>query len=317
MRIMVWTALVIATTLALSAPPALAQSGGVAVSVSFGAWTDANQRVMPESEVAQVPVDVTLTFPYALGACSGRYLLKLEVVDVPAFASAKVLPATVSGEVPAATTSPTRVVHHAMLNLTVTRDAPAFADVRFRVRATLDMPSEPCTYDGGSGSRSGSLETDYMPRLKVDPLDARVADAHGKFRINVDNLGNGPTRVRTSVKPENPVAFGSWPEAAEIRLEAFHQKGPSAVTYGVVEVHYDLEDSGPQLLTVTLEGVFDGTASGTELDARVVQVTVGDLSGSATTRGDGGDVPQLPGFAHLAALVSLLGAALWRRRRQA
>jgi hypothetical protein len=105
------------------------------------------------------------------------------------------------------------------LTVRLTRDAPAFQQVEFAVqaRARTDArnATDGCTVqDSDWVSSRSSVVADYMPRMAYQPRSYSMsAGPNGQvvFRVEASNLGNGPTRLTTSIVERTPGLEGVAP----------------------------------------------------------------------------------------------------------
>ncbi|MBI2078863.1 MAG: hypothetical protein HYT80_10935 [Euryarchaeota archaeon] len=329
MRAIVWAFLGAALGLGALAGAAQAQAmPTVNLEVEIRAAPDDNGRLMPETEAAEFQVIVRPKFPPFPGVCTSEYRIILDVVGALGYQSVALSPSAFSGfgSMGYLYVQPEPVEHRAKMTVSVMRDAPAFKDEMYRVKATILFPSftNGCTFNGGpSVTAAITMKNDFVPGITVDP-QANAMDAEaGSFMMRVANIGNGPTRVQTEVFADEGPAFAALRAPAELRLESRASKGSNAFWTGDLMIDYALAQPGTHSFTAVLRAMYDGAAEDTRSEEHQVRFTVTSDTvadpggGTARPQGSDGEVPELPGFAHLAALGALGATAIWRRRRAA
>ncbi|HLE47063.1 MAG TPA: hypothetical protein VI818_02105 [Candidatus Thermoplasmatota archaeon] len=318
--------LLLAASFAALASPVQAQSGTVRAQVTFYAPQDDNGRLMPEVELVEVPMAVTVTFPGVPGVCTSSYSVNLEIVGKPSYASVALNPSRMSGSV-GSTVGPVYLgqaaestrTFKATLFVSVTRDAPAFKDEEYRVKATVLFPANTngCTFQGDSAFGATAIKNDYVPSLAVEPQIDHVEGERGVIPVDLTNFGNGPTRVDIEFRPEAELAFAIL-EAPPTHLESRASKGASAVYKSTVPIQFAVETPGRHVVEAVVRAVYDGAAEGTLTTEQVITFVATWEGSTESARPQAAetsdDIPELPGVAHLGVLVALLGAA-WLRRR--
>lgn len=194
-----------------------------------------NGRLLPEVGSATLRIDLNATTPSGVFP-PGEYRAKWSVRSAPTYARPVLNPAfqnvTVSpgGNSP----TPTRLQFRTDLIIVVSRDAPAFKDDQYVVRAEFEPPSASA---GGTCSRSTveggrTIKNDYLPLTQVNPLRLFLKVGPGDtapFPVEVSNLGNGPTVVRLTVEQPFKNKLEAVNAGAEIHLESRASKGAKAL----------------------------------------------------------------------------------------
>ena len=331
----------IALVLLLAAGPAAqAQSNVQRLDLSLQGFTDdpqlQNNRILPETDVAKVRVDAFLNVNMFNRGSTCSTPVQVEfLVSGPSYATAVMVPATRTLVIPGQSGSGSQASWqsfpvNANLEITVGRDAPAFADGLYEVtmKATGQQAGQGgSTCDLGTSAPSVGtyrLKNDFTPRTSID-AGKLFAEAGPNekvvFPIELTNIGNGPSRVAIQLQPSESEAFRAFNAGPEVRLAAGSAGVAGMARTVLVEVTppatwgYTNQISN---LVATITTTYDGVAPGTTFQetssftftVQTQGVYVSPL-GLPTFLG----VPLVLGLAALAGIYGAKGVTRYRARR--
>lgn len=197
-----------------------------------------NGRLLPETGRYVGKVKVTITTD-AANACIQTVQLSYKSTS-PGYATVIFNPPSQS--VPIQGTNPAAPVTGAQAMSTpaqdvdmivvTTRNAPAFEDAKIEVKvdAIGGANTGGCTMTQGSATGSTVIKNDYLPLTLLNPSQLYIKSGQNKkvvFPVEVQNLGNGPTRVKVEATQPNKNKLDAINVGAEIRLES-RTKGAAA-----------------------------------------------------------------------------------------
>jgi hypothetical protein len=118
---------------------------------------------------------------------------------------------------------------------------------------------------------STTVKNDYLPLIVVNPGSLYIKAGQNKkvvFPIELQNLGNGPTRIKVEATQPTKNKLDAVSTGSEVRLESRAGKGASALykTSRNIEVqtpHSNGYSNSIYQFNVKFSSQFDGTASGT------------------------------------------------------
>lgn len=319
------TALFALVVLAAISMPAAAQTGSTTVTVTMTAKDLGPEgRLAPEAELANIDVEATVKLSTVGGECVGQMQVKFTSISPPAYASVVLNPAqateqfatTSVASAPGQTQEQTKIVK-TTLQISTTRDAPAFKDDTYRVKADVTFPTTTggCTMTGNSAEGQVAIKNDYLPLTQVAPGVYFQKSGQNKkviFPIDVTNLGNGPTRIKVEVTQPNKNKLDSIIPPAELHLESRAQKGPSALFRQPTRIeaqtpHANGYTNSIYSFNVKFISAFDGAGQNTAGDETSVTLSV---------QVQGVYVPGFDPASMIGALGIALGGVAFFRRRQ-
>jgi hypothetical protein len=269
--------------MAILVPSAAAQAAS-SIIVSIKPDTNMpNGRLLPETGEARPKISAAVEVA-AAGACAQSIVLTYTVKNKPPYASVILNPSTrtviikgqsdtpVTGSTPQTYTAP-----DVEMIITTTREAPAFQNGVYDVEVTgkagvVTNPGTACyVADPSAGKGSATVLNDYLPLVVVNPGSLYVKAGQNKkvvFPIELQNLGNGPTRIKVEAIQSGKNKLDAINTGAEVRLETRAGKGASAQfkTSRNIEVqtpHSNGYANSIYAFNVKFGSQFDGTASGT------------------------------------------------------
>jgi len=313
--------------LAIFVPPAVAQSGQARVEISpKGSPVDIgdDNRLDPEAELAKVTWDVKVTFPGVPGGCTSSYTVKYETAAKPTYSTVVLSPGAHAGTVGATqgavytsqTTESTKVFNPSM-TISITREAPAFKDEEYKLKATVEFPTNTngCSLTGDNAVGSASIKNDYLALTNVVPSQYFQKAGQNKkviFPIDVFNIGNGPSRVKVDIIPLGKNRLDSVIPPAELRLESRAQKGASALFKAPTRIEAQTPHSNGYTNSIysfqaKFSTSYDGAGENTATDETSVTLSV---------QVQGVYVPGFDSVGMLAALgIALAGMGVLRRKQ--
>lgn len=278
----------------------------------------AGNRIVPETGVAKIKVDaVLLANLNGLGSCSTPVQIDFSVRG-PTYATASMVPQTRTIIVDGTNSqgASKSIPVSSVLEISVNRDAPAFADGLYEV--SMQARSQTSTF--GSSCDLGQsriatatyrLKNEFQPRTLVETSTLSYRSSPNDklvIPITITNLGNGPAKTTVQVEPSSSGAFSSVNGGTPLRLASAETDNQ-----GVVRIEATIPASWGYVnristLKATITSTYDGIVPGTtNQDTTVVFFTV---------RTQGAYVPvagvALLGSAGLGALVAVGIAALRR-----
>ena len=267
------------TTLIVFIPPAAAQAAPSKVEVTIVPDDSMpNGRLLPETGTSRATVKVKVTIDAAQG-CIATVQLTYKATN-PNYATVIFNPPsrTVSfaNDQSAPISGATALSENAEdveMIVTTNRNAPAFEDGKYDVKvdATGGQAQSGCTVSPSSGTGSTTIKNDYLPLTVVNPSSLFVKSGQNKkvvFPVELQNLGNGPTRIKVEATQPNKNKLDAINVGAEIRLESRASKGAAAVFKQTrnVEVqtpHSNGYSNSIYQFNIKYTSAFDGAASGT------------------------------------------------------
>lgn len=269
------------TTLIVFIPPVAAQAAASKVEVTIEPDSSLpNGRLLPETGTARATVKVKVTID-AVQGCVQTVQLIYKATN-PNYATVIFNPPsrTVSFTNPTATGVPVSGAQAISSNaedvemiVTTNRNAPAFEDGKYDVKvdASGGAPQSGCTVSPSSGTGSTTIKNDYLPLTVVNPSSLFVKSGQNKkvvFPVELQNLGNGPTRIKVEASQPNKNKLDAINVGAEVRLESRASKGAAAVFKQTrnVEVqtpHANGYSNSIYQFNVKYISAFDGAAAGT------------------------------------------------------
>ncbi|HEX9815554.1 MAG TPA: hypothetical protein VGB18_01125 [Candidatus Thermoplasmatota archaeon] len=271
------TLALVLTTLIVFIPPAAAQSQIKMVVAVEDDSSLVNNRLLPETGRYVGKVKVTITADTGNGCISTVQLTykptnpgySTVIFNPP---SQTVTLTTTAPGAPAVSSAPTTTQAQDVDMIVVTnRNAPAFEDGKYEVKvdATGGSPQTGCTLTTGTATGSTVIKNDYLPLTLLNPSQLYIKSGQNKkvvFPVEVQNLGNGPTRVKVEATQPNKNKLDAVSVGAEIRLES-KTRGAAAQFKQTrnVEVqtpHANGYSNSIYQFNVKYTSAFDGTASG-------------------------------------------------------
>jgi len=270
------------TLMAIWIPPAAAQAGGgsIVVEVTIVNGDVPNGRLLPETGEIRNKVKVKLTYQAATVCITTANLAYKgtgpgysTVIFNPPSQSVQLKGSQSQGPVSGAQPEPIPAADVEMI-VTTKRDAPAFEDGRYEVDVTA-TPSgtagSGCNATQGNAKGATTVKNDYLPLTVVNPAQLYVKAGQNKkvvFPVELQNLGNGPTRIKLEATQPNKNKLDAINVGAEVRLESRAGKGAAAVFKQTrnVEVqtpHANGYSNSIYQFNVKYVSAFDGAASGT------------------------------------------------------
>jgi hypothetical protein len=278
------TAALLFTALIVFIPPAAAQAGGGQLVVEVTVEPDSslpNGRLLPETGQARNKVKVAVTFQAAT-ACILTVNLQYKVSSSPAYATVIFNPPSrtvvfqnsqASNQPISGATSEKKNADDVEMLVTTKREAPAFEDAKYEVQvdATGGTAQSGCNAGASTGKGATTVKNDYLPLTLLNPSQLYVKSGQNKkvvFPVEVQNLGNGPTRIKVEPTQPNKNKLDAINVGAEIRLESRAGKGAAAQFKATrpVEVqtpHANGYSNSIYQFNVKYTSQFDGSAVGT------------------------------------------------------
>jgi len=273
------TAALILTTMVIFVPSAAAAATKLEVTIEPDSGLP-NNRLLPETGSATSKVKVRVTYEAAT-ACIVTVQLTYKATN-PAYATVVFNPPsrtvtlksdTASGQ-PVSGVAPDYEDAEAVdMIVTTNRNAPAFEDGKYDVKvdATGSQAQSGCNVEQSSATGSTTIKNDFLPLTVINPTSLFVKSGQNKkviFPVEVQNLGNGPTRVKVEATQPNKNKLDAINVGAEIRLESRAGKGAAAVFRQTrnVEVqtpHANGYSNSIYQFNVKYTSAFDGAATGT------------------------------------------------------
>lgn len=320
MRVLAWASLLLILVLL---PTTTAQPLLGAPNAEMRSYAP-DQPLLPEIGLAQVKLHLSVgcTADDLRGDVT-RVIFHLR--QVPAYANAVLDPASSShsfSQVDCAANPNFRVTFVSRLSVSVTRDAPAFQDGLYEIEAIVMKP-------GGAGygpyRTAFTIKNDYVSQVSIDAGPTIVAvrpNERFSLPLELTNLGNGPTKVGMEILPSTSSRLDAIRPSEDIILESRAGLGEAA-QYRATSVIEGLApaEAGQYGFVARIHSAYAGAGDGLQMtDETQVAYTiiVEDPEGeSAEPEEDSSEEEPLgtaPGGALAWAALSLLGAALWRRR---
>ncbi len=307
------------TTLIVFIPPAAAQAQ-IKMVVKIDEDTSLpNGRLLPETGRYVGTVKVTIIMDTAQ-ACIQTVQLTYKPTN-PGYATIIFNPPgqsvtlkSQSPGAPAVASTPTETEATPVDMIVVTtRAAPAFEDMKVEVKvdATGGANTSGCTLSQGSATGSTVIKNDYLPLTLLNPSQLYIKSGQNKkvvFPVEVQNLGNGPTRVKVEATQPNKNKLDAVSVGAEIRLES-RTKGAAAQfkqtrNIEVQTPHANGYSNSIYQFNVKYSSAFDGSAPG--------QLATDEQTVSFAVQVQG---VYVPGF-DPALLIGALGIGLLLMRRR-
>jgi hypothetical protein len=170
------------------------------VNVEWGNATD--QPIVPRQDLVQLDLDIDYTVTkgwflanFVYNFYIGRQVnIKLDILEYPSWCEASISQGTLTTTVPRDSSVPQSL--STKIIISVDPDAPAFAQGKISVKATVDKVGP---IDGYEQTFDLPFQPDYLPLVqpelpdtntkRIGPMDTAV------FPIEVTNLGNARTKV--------------------------------------------------------------------------------------------------------------------------
>jgi hypothetical protein len=282
---------------------------GPAVEFSVGANdpTLPEGRLMPDTSVARIPIEVSLACPVRLSSLPTE--IEFAVVETAPYASVVLDPekGTVDLGPQRCADLNYRAVFKAEAQVTTRRDAPAMTE--FSTQLAALVRDEYGEYGPETGSFS--VTNDYLPLTALNPGPLFVKAAPNKrvaFAVDVTNLGNGPTIVSAEIVHPKTAKLPRVEPGDDLHLDSRAVDGAAALFQGTHEIQawtpkavgYKNAIFGFHVL---YRAAYDGNASGKPLQ------DVQTMAFSVQVQGVG--TPNIG----LAASLVAFAAALYLRHR--
>ncbi|MBI2077704.1 MAG: hypothetical protein HYT80_04935 [Euryarchaeota archaeon] len=321
------TAAFLISFLAVFVPSAVAQAAPeVKFEVTFVKVDNIGEdnRLDPESELAQIQWKVQVKPPGTPTGCVSAYTLSYEPVGKLGYQSITISPPTNSGNIGkygvanTGQADDTPQPYTVTMTISASREAPAFKDDEYALKVTLVVPGNTngCGVTAqGPVTAKTSVKNDYMPLTTVEPgVYFQKAGQNKKvvFPVKVQNIGNGPSRVRLEIIPLGKNRLDSIIPPAELRLESRAQKGSAALFKADTRVEAQTPHSNGYTNSIYSFQVkfitsYDGTGENTANDETSVTLSV---------QVQGVYVPGFDSVAMLGALsIALMGVGFLRRKK--
>lgn len=243
---------------------------------------------------------VTVNYRYAQGGYSPQATpIRLDVMEVPAWAAATIEPEVVYVRTPAqAAPSGTTVQANAVLNITVNATGKAFEPGTFAIRATASQNGQ---LAASEGTASRETSPDFYSVINLTALRAHVVASGGKATpvpLRIVNLGNAPTEIEFILVHQPEFSVTTLP--GRLVLPGPLDGGENeAEVVAHVRAPWNINDDGPLEIQVRSSHETKPNLEGDE------PTVVIDMDGRALTPGAG---------ARLATLTLLMTAIALRRR---
>lgn len=267
--------------------------------------------LQPETETARARAEIRLTVP-PFTPCQGTVSVSVAVKSRPTYASAIVHPPTVNYAIhPLDTIGPEPRTFSQTVNVIVntTRDAPAFQDGSYTLRATASLNNLTCRINTAPAEAILSIKNGYMPLLEVHQTGNHEMRSSGTSFVELVNLGNGPSRITVEIVQVDFNRLSQVVPPPQAHLAA-RWPDPSATWKAGTEIHYVLAKPGVTTYAARFLMEYDGHAP---QNLATVEETVTFHVGLESDR-EAFDPEALP-FPGLGTLLASLGAAAWLRRR--
>ena len=281
-----------------------------------------DNRLDPESELGTVKYKVTVRPPPTPSGCTSSWGITYDVVGKLGYQSVTISPPSQIGNIGTqGVVNPgneAAQVFDATLTVSVSREAPAFRDDEYALKATLAVPpsTNGCSVAAGpAATAKASVKNDYLPLTTVEPgVYFQKAGQNKKvvFPIKIQNIGNGPSRVRLEIIPLGKNRLDSVIPPAELRLESRAQKGSAALFKADTRIEAQTPHSNGYTNSIySFQAKFltsyDGSGENTQTDETAVTLSV---------QVQGVYVPGFDSVAMLGALSLALAGVGFVRRRQ-
>jgi len=203
----------------------------------------------------------------------------------------------------------------------VARYAPAYQAATYTFRAELFSASlqQGCFPQSGQADTSILIQNGYVPGIRVGEATVSHHGLSGKIMVPIQNLANGPTRVRTVFEGTDMTMFEQL-NVNEVVLESPSVSGSSAVEEGTIVISYLLKGVEEANVGARFVAAHDLIASeASEVDSRFIatgELPAEDSESAEPNAMDSRDAAAVPGPPVL--LLMLVGAgllAITRRRR--
>lgn len=268
-------------TMIVFIPPAAAQGNQLVVEVTVEPDSSLpSGRLLPETGQARNTVKVSVTFQAAT-ACILTVNLQYKASASPAYSTVIFNPpsrtVTFKGSTttqPVSGAQPEKLqAEDVEMLVTTKREAPAFEDAKYEVQvdATGGQAQSGCNAASSSGKGATTVKNDYLPLTLLNPSQLYIKSGQNKkvvFPVEVQNLGNGPTRIKVEATQPNKNKLDAISVGAEIRLESRAGKGAAAQFKATrpIEVqtpHANGYSNSIYQFNVKYTSQFDGAAQGT------------------------------------------------------
>lgn len=305
----------------LCVPGAAAQVVPPSVTVSTDFSGLENGRLRPETTAIVGSIWARIEVP-AFVFCVADVPTMFRVREAPAYASVEFLEPLQYVEIGPGP-SPRSYDVKTLVAVSVSRDAPAFENGLYSFVVEVRPPplQAGCNLGPSAGRAEATIKNDYVPGIRLGETSSENDGASGWIDVPIENLANGPTRVRPVLEAADPDDFLLL-HAGDVVLESRATSGPESSWSKVMRISYVLDGVETSAIKVRFVAGHDHFESEQET-IDVVYEAVGTL-GTAGESGeaqefepDHGQVPELPGPS--IPMLMLIGAALLamvRRRHQ-
>lgn len=327
-----------AASLFLSAPAAaqsdarlVVQVGDVSVELSGD-----DELLDPEVEHARITFEYYVQIP-PLSFCTLDITLHFKYLEGPehAFSQVALNPPQIVTQFPGHEVIPGVTIPfvqpwgaqigplEAELTVMFTRSAPAFMDIPFRVQAQAHASktaTDTCNVtDSDPAWAQASLRPGYVADLRVSPQRSTFKAEPGESSMmpfEVVNLGNGPTRVSTTVNAFDPGLGIVAPPPLILESKATHGAHADHIVYALIAVQIPRDASleGEVFrheVTVFGEADVGGDPSMFPTSTQTFEFSVEVEPGKSVL-----DPANLPGFDGVALIAGLAIAAVALGRRR-
>lgn len=271
------------SVLVVFVPSAAAQTGNtLAIEVQIVSDQNLpNGRLLPETGQASNKVKVAVTYQAAT-VCIITVTLNYKASASPAYSTVIFNPPSQSitfsnsagGGQPVAAATPVRIqAPDVEMIITTKRDAPAFEDGRYEVQVDAQggQAQGGCNAATASNKGATTVKNDYLPLTVINPAQLFVKSGQNKkvvFPVEVQNIGNGPTRIKVEATQPNKNKLDAINVGAEIRLESRAGRGAAALFKQTRNVEVQTPHSNGYTnsiyqFNVKYSSSFDGAAAGT------------------------------------------------------
>lgn len=274
-----------------------------------------NGLLTPETGQATVQIQIAVgcTTPPALAPMT----VTVKVVSTPLYANVILNPPTQTVAISAEKCiDPTfREVVELDAIVTTFRSAPAAKE--FTTLLETSILSEDRTF--GPFAANFTLMNDYVPLTVINPaiLFAKAApNTKVVFPVEIQNLGNGPTRVVIDVTEPMTYGLDGINVGSDVRLESRADKGSTALYKQTRNVEIQTPASASYVNTlftfqVRYTSQFDGAIEGVAADQ--LSTDKNTLAFAVQVQGGGAMDAPAPGFSSLLLVVGFV-ALIWIRR---